>query len=84
MNNTPLTVISTVNADGKPEAAVIGFGQTKNLENVLGTSNTSRKYANIQRDPHIALAIGWEGGKTIRKCGIVVSRRRMISRSSYS
>lgn len=54
-----LTVISTVHADGNPQAAVIGFAENENLELFFGTFNTTRKYANIKRDPHVAFVIGW-------------------------
>jgi nitroimidazol reductase NimA-like FMN-containing flavoprotein (pyridoxamine 5'-phosphate oxidase superfamily) len=54
-----LTVLSTV-GDGKPESAVIAFGETENLELIFGTSNTARKYKNLQNDPHVAFAIGWD------------------------
>lgn len=61
-----LATISTVSAEGKPQAAVIGIGQTANLEIIFGTFNTTRKYENIQADPSVALVIGWENGKTIQ------------------
>ena len=62
--------ISTVNADGKPNAAIIGFGQTKDLQIVFGTGNTTRKYQNIMRDPHVAFAIGGGTPETIQYEGV--------------
>lgn len=57
-----LCVISTIHADREaPESAVVGFGQTEELEIIISTSNTSRKYANIQKNPHVSLVIGWDG-----------------------
>lgn len=70
MNAHKTGVISTVNADGKPNAAIIGFGQTKDLQIVFGTGNTTRKYQNITRDNHIAFAIGGETPGTIQYEGI--------------
>lgn len=54
-----LTVISTVHADGNPQAAVIGFAENENLELFFGTFNTTRKYKNLKNNPHAAFVIGW-------------------------
>ncbi|PWU23045.1 hypothetical protein C5B42_04220 [Candidatus Cerribacteria bacterium 'Amazon FNV 2010 28 9'] len=56
----PLMVISTVDANGKPQSAVVGFGQTEKLELFFGTSNTTRKYKNLNANSHVAAVIGWE------------------------
>jgi len=61
-----LAVISTVTKDFLPESAVIGFSEKENLELVFGTFRTSRKYQNILSNPRVALAIGWEKGKTVQ------------------
>ena len=55
-----LCVISTVGTDAKPESAIVGFSHTKDLELVIGTSNKSRKYANLVENPHVAIVIGDE------------------------
>jgi general stress protein 26 len=55
-----LTVISTVGDNAKPEGAVIAFAETENLELIFGTSNSTRKYANIQKNPNVAFVIGWD------------------------
>lgn len=55
-----LTVISTVDiGDSKPESAVIAFAENDNLELVFGTSNTTRKYKNLQKNPNVSFVIGW-------------------------
>ena len=54
-----LAVISTIGEHG-PESAVVGFGETDELELYFGTSNASRKYKNIQNNPHVAFVIGWD------------------------
>ncbi|HUA13468.1 MAG TPA: pyridoxamine 5'-phosphate oxidase family protein [Candidatus Sulfotelmatobacter sp.] len=59
LNSHMLAVVSTVDPSGAPEAAVVGFGQTKDLELVFGTENTSRKYKNIMGNPRVAFVIGW-------------------------
>ncbi|MBI5133800.1 MAG: pyridoxamine 5'-phosphate oxidase family protein [Candidatus Taylorbacteria bacterium] len=67
-----LAVVSTVGKDGAPESAVVAFAETKGLEIVFGTSNTSRKHANLQKDPRVSFAIGWSftGKKTVQYEGV--------------
>lgn len=52
-----LCTISTVTPDAKPEAAYVGFRHNKQLEMLIGTSKLSRKYQNLQQNPHIALVV---------------------------
>ncbi len=55
-----LTVIATVDVENnKPEAAVIAFAEKDNLDLIFGTKNSSRKYANIQKNPNVSFVIGW-------------------------
>jgi general stress protein 26 len=61
-----LAVVSTVSSAGRPEAAVIGIGVTRELEIVFDTVISTRKYKNILHDPHVALAIGWDGEITVQ------------------
>src|ERR1700757_5048617 len=58
-----LCVISTVGQDAKPEAAIVGFSHTEQLELIIGTSNKSRKYANLLQNSHVAIVIGDEIGE---------------------
>jgi pyridoxine/pyridoxamine 5'-phosphate oxidase len=53
-------VISTVNASGAPEAALMGFALTSANEVVFDTLSTSRKAMNLAHDPAAALVIGWD------------------------
>jgi len=70
LNTHNLAVISTSNQD-VPEAALIGFGQTKDLTLIFGTSTQSRKYQNLQTNTRVALVIGWgEDSKTVQYEGI--------------
>lgn len=55
-----LGVISTVDEDGRPEAAVVGFAELPDLTLIFGTFLQYRKYKNIKKNPHVALVIGWE------------------------
>lgn len=67
---TNLMTISTLAADGRPQAAVVEFAHTPELEIILDTYNTSRKYANLQRDPRAALVIGWDDRVTVQYEGL--------------
>lgn len=53
-----LCVVSTVNADGTPESALVAFSESSDLEITIGTFNDTRKFANILRNPHVACVIG--------------------------
>lgn len=53
-----LGVISTVDsATNKPEAALVAFSETDQLELIFGTFNDTRKFANLQGNPHVAFVI---------------------------
>jgi pyridoxine/pyridoxamine 5'-phosphate oxidase len=45
---------------GKPESAVVAFSEHENLDIVFGTSNTTRKYKNLQRNLNVSLVVGWD------------------------
>lgn len=51
-------------AKGSPQAAVVGFAVTDDLEIVFDTLDTTRKIANLRRDPRIALVVGWDEEQT--------------------
>ncbi len=56
-------VEATVAADVQPQAAIIGYAVTEQLELVFDTLATSRKAANLRANPRIALVIGgWQDG----------------------
>lgn len=63
MDNYQLCVISTVGSDLRPESAIVGFSHTEQATLVIGTSQKSRKYANILHNPHVAAVIGDEKGE---------------------
>jgi uncharacterized pyridoxamine 5'-phosphate oxidase family protein len=65
-----LGVISTIGEDKAPHSAIVGFGQTKNLEILIGTDNTSRKYKNLILNPRAAFVIGGTTAETIQFEGI--------------
>jgi pyridoxine/pyridoxamine 5'-phosphate oxidase len=53
-------VIATSGENGQPEAALIGFGETDNLEIIFGTYKTSRKYKNLKKNNKATFVIGWD------------------------
>lgn len=66
------TVVATVNKQGNPEAATVGFGQTGELEIIFGTDKTTRKARNILSNNYVALtfngpvsALQYEGRATL-------------------
>ncbi len=61
-----LAVISTVSKKGFPEAAVIEFAETNNLEIIFDTMNSSRKYKNIKNSNKVAFVIGWDENITVQ------------------
>ena len=63
-------VISTILKNGAPEAAFVGVAATPDLELVLETINTTRKYENMQREPRVALVIGGDNGRTLQYEGV--------------
>ena len=63
-------VLSTVTPEGLPEAALIEFGETDELELIFETMATYRKYTNLQLNNRVALVIGWEEAITVQYEGI--------------
>ncbi len=58
LSNYWFGVIATVDTEGRPEAAIVGFACSPELEMLVGTSLKTRKYANVQQNSHVAIAIG--------------------------
>src|SRR5205814_8231963 len=61
-----LAVEASVAAGGTPQAAVVGIAVTEALELVFDTVDSSRKCANLRRDPRVALVIGWDEEQTVQ------------------
>jgi pyridoxine/pyridoxamine 5'-phosphate oxidase len=64
LRQSKLAVQASVAANGAPQAAVIGFAVSDRLELVFDTLGSSRKAANLRRDPRIALVVGWDEAQT--------------------
>lgn len=64
-------MLATIHTDKAcPEAAVLEFSETDDLEIIFDTFSTYRKYKNLQDNPKIALVIGWDGDITVQYEGI--------------
>jgi PPOX class probable F420-dependent enzyme len=61
-----IMVLSTLHEDGSPQSAVVACGVTPELDLVLNTQKTTRKYQNLQRDPRVSVVIGWDDRTTIQ------------------
>ncbi len=61
-----LTVLATVSPSGAPEAALMGFAVSEQLEIVFDTVKTARKYPNLKANPKVAFVFGLEGAITLQ------------------
>lgn len=61
-----LGVIASRGPDGSPQAALVGIAATDEGEIVFDCSRGSRKYANVERDPAVALVVGWHDEVTVQ------------------
>ena len=58
MNGERLGVLSTARKDGRPEAALMGFAVTPELEIVFDTVRSSRKYPILKENSRVAWVVG--------------------------
>lgn len=70
LNQHQTCVLTTVKADGTPQAATVGFSHNEKFVILIGTNKNSRKYQNLIDRPNIALVVGVEGAKTVQLEGI--------------
>jgi general stress protein 26 len=65
-----LGVLSTARKDGRPEAALMGFAATPELEIVFDTVKSSRKYSILKENPRVAWVIGCTTEVTVQYEGV--------------
>jgi general stress protein 26 len=65
-----LAVQASVAPGGAPQAAVVGFAVSDELEVVFDTTEDTRKCRNLRADPRIALVIGWDDEITAQIDGL--------------
>jgi hypothetical protein len=63
-------VIATNAASGAPESAIVGVTATMALELVFDTTDSTRKIANLRRDPNISAVIGFTDEGTLQYEGV--------------
>jgi hypothetical protein len=69
-----LAVEATVAPDGAPQAAVVGFAVSAELEIVFDTLDSTRKLRNLRADARVALVVGWDQEITAQIEGLVRPR----------
>ena len=65
-----LCVEASVSPEGHPQAAVVGYGVSDELELVFDTLESTRKLRNLRRDPRVALVVGWDEEQTAQIEGL--------------
>jgi general stress protein 26 len=65
-------VLATASEDGKPEAALMGFAVTPQLEIIFDTVRRFRKYPNLKKNPRVAWVIGYSSEISVQYEGIAV------------
>jgi general stress protein 26 len=63
-------VEASVSEVGAPQAAVVGIVATSHLELFFDTWDTTRKCANLRRDPRVAFVVGWDDAQTVQYEGL--------------
>lgn len=63
-------VVSSLGADGRPQAAYLSITATDRGELVLDTRAASRKAANLRRDPRVAVVVGGADRTTLQCEGV--------------
>jgi len=65
-----LMMLATADGAGKPQAAVVEFGELDGFTLIFDTLSTSRKYKNLQFNPNVAAVIGWDENVTVQIDGV--------------
>ena len=58
-----LGVLGTISRDNEPQAALVGYAATSDLEILFDTVRTSRKYGNMIANPRVSFTVGNTVGK---------------------
>jgi hypothetical protein len=71
---------------GGPQAALMNIAVTPDLEIVFETTCYTRKFVHLERDPRVALVIGWDSQETLQYEGMVTrpeGRQRELARDTF-
>jgi hypothetical protein len=63
-------VVATNAPSGAPESAIVGVAATMALELVFDTVDSTRKIANLRRDPNVSAVIGFTDEGTLQYEGV--------------
>jgi len=66
LNGQRLAVLATADPSGQPEAALMGFAVTPELELIFDTVKSPRKYPNLKENPRVAWVIGCTSEVTVQ------------------
>jgi hypothetical protein len=66
MAGLKLGVLGSISPEGAPQAALVGFAVTRELEIIFDTVASSRKHANLLANPAASFVIGWAGEATVQ------------------
>ncbi len=77
-------VMASVSGEHAPQAALVNYAVTADLEFVFDTTSATRKWTNLRANPKIALVVGWEGSETVQIEGIAdepqgAERERLVA-----
>ena len=65
-----LAVLSTTGPAGAPSAALVGLAVSDALEVIFDTLSSTRKHANMLRDPRVAVTFSGPGEQTVQIEGL--------------
>lgn len=86
LKTQPMATISTI-APGslQPESALVAFTQTDKLEIIFETFVDTRKWNNLQKNPHVSFVIGWDTKHhvTVQYEGIATAATNSKQAESY-
>jgi nitroimidazol reductase NimA-like FMN-containing flavoprotein (pyridoxamine 5'-phosphate oxidase superfamily) len=60
-----MAVLATSAPDRQPECALVAYA-AKGGRLIVGTDSSTRKYANLERDPRVAVVIGLDAPRTLQ------------------
>lgn len=86
MNRESLAVLATVADNGQPQAALMGFAVTCELEIIFDSVKTSRKYPNLKKNPRVAWVIGCATEVTVQYEGSAqeLEGESVLTEASYA
>jgi pyridoxine/pyridoxamine 5'-phosphate oxidase len=73
MRSHKLAVVSTLGAEGHPQSALVGVGIADDFGVIFDTVSTSRKHANLLRDPRAAVTFSGPAEQTLQFEGTATS-----------